>query len=161
MTKSKTVAVQSVSALVRRTVPARRVTTDSTIVACKTQRGPPPRQSQHIAQQVAKLERRDALILQHLPLAKVIAIRVHASLPVHVELDDLVQAGIVGLIDAANKFDCKKHVAFSGYAKHRIKGEMLDSLRKLDWATRDMRRRQKQLETAARTLTSVLQRAPT
>jgi RNA polymerase sigma factor for flagellar operon FliA len=73
----------------------------------------------------------------------------------------LVQAGILGLIDAANKFDSKKHVVFSTYAKHRIKGAMLDNLRKLDWASRDMRRRQKQMEAASRELTAMLQRAPT
>jgi RNA polymerase sigma factor FliA len=161
MTKSQTVEIRSARALVRSTVPLRRVTTNSRIVTCKTQRGPPPRTCQHGAQQAAKLVRRDAVILEHLPLATAIAVRVHAGLPVHVDLDDLVQAGIVGLIDAASKFDRKKNVAFSSYAKHRIKGEILDSLRKLDWATRDMRRRQKQLETVTRTLTGLLQRAPT
>jgi RNA polymerase sigma factor for flagellar operon FliA len=100
-------------------------------------------------------------VLEYLPLVKAIAVRVHASLPVHVDLDDLVQAGFLGLIDAANKFDAEKHVAFSSYAKHRIKGEILDSLRKLDWASRDMRRRQKQVEDVTRALSGMLQRAPT
>jgi RNA polymerase sigma factor for flagellar operon FliA len=107
------------------------------------------------------LVRRDAFVLEHIPLAKIIAVHVRANLSVQVELDDLVQAGILGLIDAATKFDSKKQVAFSSYAKHRMRGAMLDSLRKLDWASRDMRRRQSQVEVATRALETILQRAPT
>jgi RNA polymerase sigma factor for flagellar operon FliA len=86
---------------------------------------------------------------------------VYENLPVHVDLDDLVHAGILGLFDAATKFDPEKQVIFSSYAKHRIKGAILDSLRQLDWASRDLRRRHKQLEAATRDLASELQRAPT
>ena len=107
------------------------------------------------------LVRRDAFVLEHISLAKIIAVRVRANLSVQAELDDLVQAGILGLIDAATKFDSKKQVPFSSYAKHRMRGAMLDSLRKLDWASRDMRRRQSQVEVATRTLETILQRAPT
>jgi RNA polymerase sigma factor for flagellar operon FliA len=109
----------------------------------------------------AKLARRDRVVLEHLPLVKAIAVRVHENLPVHVDLDDLVHAGILGLFDAANKFNPEKQVVFSSYAKHRIKGAILDSLRQLDWASRDMRRRHKQIEAATRDLASTLQRAPT
>jgi RNA polymerase sigma factor for flagellar operon FliA len=106
-------------------------------------------------------ERRDRVVLEHLPLVKAIAVRVHENLPVHVEVDDLVHAGVLGLFDAATKFNPEKQVAFSAYAKHRIKGAILDSLRQLDWASRDMRRRHKQVEAATRELAAVLQRAPT
>ncbi|MFN7924730.1 MAG: FliA/WhiG family RNA polymerase sigma factor [Bryobacteraceae bacterium] len=105
--------------------------------------------------------RRDKVVLEHLPLVKAIAVRVHENLPVHVDLDDLVHAGILGLFDAVNKFDPEKQVAFSSYAKHRIKGAILDSLRQLDWASRDLRRRHKQVEAATRDLTAELQRSPT
>jgi len=111
--------------------------------------------------QAARLVRRDRVVLEHLPLVKAIAVRVHENLPVHVDLDDLVHAGILGLFDAASKFNPEKQVAFSSYAKHRIKGAILDSLRQLDWASRDMRRRHKQVEAATRDLSSTLQRAPT
>jgi RNA polymerase sigma factor FliA len=104
---------------------------------------------------------RDKVVLEHLPLVKAIAVRVHESLPVHVELDDLVHAGILGLFDAATKYDPEKQVAFSSYAKHRIKGAILDSLRQLDWASRDLRRRHKQVESVTRDLTAELQRTPT
>src|SRR5580692_10233651 len=109
----------------------------------------------------ARIARRDRVVLEHLPLVKAIAVRVHENLPVHVDLDDLVHAGILGLFDAANKFNPDKQVVFSSYAKHRIKGAILDSLRQLDWASRDMRRRHKQVEAATRDLSSTLQRAPT
>jgi len=109
----------------------------------------------------AALVRRDRVVMENLPLVKAIALRVHDSLPVHVELDDLVHAGILGLFDAATKYDPDKNVAFSSYAKHRIKGAILDSLRQLDWASRDMRRRHKQFEQVTRELAANLQRNPT
>lgn len=114
-----------------------------------------------IAQQSAKMALRDRVVLEHLPLVKAIAIRVHENLPVHVDVDDLVHAGILGLFDAASKYNPDKQVAFSSYAKHRIKGAILDSLRQLDWASRDMRRRHKQVEAATRELAATLQRNPT
>jgi RNA polymerase sigma factor for flagellar operon FliA len=113
------------------------------------------------AQQTAKLARRDRVVLEHLPLVKAIAIRVHENLPVHVDVDDLVHSGVLGLFDAASKYNPDKQVAFSSYAKHRIKGAILDSLRQLDWASRDMRRRHKQVEAATRELAATLQRNPT
>ncbi len=111
--------------------------------------------------QVSKTTKRDRVVLEHLPLVKAIAVRVYENLPVHVDLDDLVHAGILGLFDAATKYDPEKQVVFSSYAKHRIKGAILDSLRQLDWASRDLRRRHKQLEAATRDLAAELQRIPT
>ena len=104
---------------------------------------------------------RDQIVLDHLSLVKVIAIRVHENLPVHVDLDELVHAGVLGLFDAVEKFDASKNVAFQAYAKHRIKGAILDSLRQLDWASRDMRKHQKQVEAATRNLSLQLGRTPT
>lgn len=105
--------------------------------------------------------RRDRVILEHLPLVKAIAVRVHENLPVHVDLDDLVHAGVLGLFDAVTKYQPEKKVAFSSYAKHRIKGAILDSLRQLDWASRDLRRRHKQVEAVTRDLAALLHRNPT
>lgn len=105
-------------------------------------------------------QRRDQIVLDHLPLVKAIAIRVHENLPVHVDLDDLIHAGVMGLFDAVEKYDEDKNVAFHAYAKHRIKGAILDSLRELDWASRDLRRRQKQVEAVTRDLSSRLGRSP-
>ena len=105
-------------------------------------------------------EMRDRIILEHLPLAKAIAIRVHENLPVHVDLDDLTHAGVLGLFDAVTKYDSQKNVAFHAYAKHRIKGAILDSLRQLDWASRDLRKRQKQVDSVTHTLATKLGRTP-
>ncbi|MBV8841513.1 MAG: FliA/WhiG family RNA polymerase sigma factor [Bryobacterales bacterium] len=113
------------------------------------------------AKSVARLARRDQLVLEHLSLVKSIALRVRGNLPLRVEVDDLVHAGILGLFDAATKYDSGKQVVFSSYAKHRIKGAILDSLRQLDWASRDIRRRHKEVEAASNDLTAALERAPT
>ena len=103
---------------------------------------------------------RDRIVLDNLSLVKAIAIRVHENLPVHVDVDDLIHAGVLGLFDAVEKYDASKNVAFRSYAKHRIKGAILDSLRQLDWASRDMRKRQKQMEAATRELAMQLGRMP-
>jgi len=105
-------------------------------------------------------EVRDRIVLEHLPLVKAIAIRVHENLPVHVDLDDLNHAGVLGLFDAVTKYDAQKNVAFHAYAKHRIKGAILDSLRQLDWASRDLRKRQKQVDTVSHALATKLGRTP-
>jgi RNA polymerase sigma factor for flagellar operon FliA len=137
-------------------VPAKPVAASPTRHAAQTN----PAAAKAMAQ-AAKLARRDRVVLEHVPLVKAIAVRVHENLPVHVDLDDLVHAGILGLFDAASKFNPDKQVVFSSYAKHRIKGAILDSLRQLDWASRDMRRRHKQVEAATRDLAAELQRNPT
>jgi RNA polymerase sigma factor for flagellar operon FliA len=104
---------------------------------------------------------RDELVLKHLPLVRAIAVRVYENLPVHVDVDDLVHAGIIGLFDAAARYNSEKQVSFHGYAKHRIKGAILDSLRDMDWASRDLRKRHKQLEAATRELAAAMERSPT
>src|SRR5579862_2549366 len=107
------------------------------------------------------LAARDQLVLENLSLVKAIAIRVHENLPVHVDLDDLIHAGVLGLFDAASKYNPDKKVVFQSYAKHRIKGAILDSLRQLDWASRDLRKRQKQLDAITQDLVVRLGHAPT
>jgi len=106
-------------------------------------------------------EQRDRIVLENLPLVRGIALRVRNSLPVHVDLDDLIHAGVMGLMDAAAKFSLEKNVAFSTYAKHRIKGAILDSLRQADLASRDLRRRTRQVETITNELMLELGHAPT
>ena len=103
---------------------------------------------------------REKLIQDHLGLVRSIAIRVKETLPTHVELEDLVHSGVLGLIDAAARFDPDKQVAFAGYAKFRIRGAVLDSLRELDWASRDLRRRSREIDGAVHELMGVLGRMP-
>jgi RNA polymerase sigma factor FliA len=95
---------------------------------------------------------RDELILEHLPQIKYIAQRISTKLPSHVELNDLVSAGILGLLDAIEKFDPNRGVKFKTYAELRIKGGILDSLRNLDWAPRSLRKKSKELEGVYREL---------
>lgn len=89
---------------------------------------------------------RDALIEAHLPQVKYIADRLAAKLPPTVERDDLIGAGIVGLLDAVEKFNPSRGVLFKTYAEMRVRGAMLDSLRALDWVPRSMRRRAREVE---------------
>jgi len=104
---------------------------------------------------------RDQLLLEHLPTVRYLARRIHERLPQHVELDDLVSAGIVGLIDAFSKFDNTKHVQFKSYAQFRIRGAILDSLRTLDWSPRELRRKGRAVEEAIRSVTQRQGRVPT
>ncbi len=103
---------------------------------------------------------REQTLMEHLPVVRYIARRIHEHLPAHVEMDDLVSAGMVGLADAFNKFDAGKKVQFRSYAQFRIRGAILDSLRTLDWSPRDLRRKGRAIETAMHTLTGRLGRTP-
>ncbi|MCC6363603.1 MAG: sigma-70 family RNA polymerase sigma factor [Bryobacterales bacterium] len=89
------------------------------------------------------------IIDKHLTLIRTIALHIRQRLPRHVELDDLIQAGALGLLDACAKYKPEKNVPFVLYAKFRIRGAILDSLRQLDALSRDARRKQK-LQTMAR-----------
>jgi RNA polymerase sigma factor for flagellar operon FliA len=103
---------------------------------------------------------RDRLLLEHLPTVRYLARRIHERLPQHVELEDLISAGVVGLIDAFSKFDHTKKVQFKSYAQFRIRGAILDSLRTLDWSPRELRRKGRAVEEAIRSTTQRLGRAP-
>jgi RNA polymerase sigma factor for flagellar operon FliA len=97
-------------------------------------------------------EERERLLLEHLPQVKFIARRIHDRLPAQVPLDDLIHAGVVGLIDAVEKFDPSKNVQLRSYAKFRIRGAILDSLREMDWSPRHLRRQARRIEDAHRDL---------
>jgi len=103
---------------------------------------------------------RDIQLMEHLPTVRYIARRIHERLPQHVDLDDLISAGVVGLIDAFSKFDHTKKVQFKSYAQFRIRGAILDSLRTLDWSPRELRRKGRAVEEAIRTVTQRIGRAP-
>ena len=107
------------------------------------------------------IPRRDQVLLDHLATVRYIARRIHERLPHHVELDDLISAGMVGLLDAFSKFDRTKRVQFRSYAQFRIRGAILDSLRTLDWSPRELRRKGRAVEEATWLLTQKLRRTPT
>jgi RNA polymerase sigma factor FliA len=91
---------------------------------------------------------REQLLLEHLPHVHYIARRIHYRLPPQVPLEDLVHAGILGLMDAVRKFDPNKNVRLKYYAEIRIRGAILDSLREADWSPRALRRKARRLEEA-------------
>jgi RNA polymerase sigma factor for flagellar operon FliA len=106
-------------------------------------------------------EERQSLILQHLPQVRVLARKLHGRLPENVSLDDLVSTGVVGLILAIDRCDPSRRAQLKAYAEHKIKGGMLDSLRRLDWAPRQQRKRAKQIQAAIAAVEQRLHRAPT
>ncbi len=113
-------------------------------------------------EQVANLqdEERDRLVMEHLPLVQFIARRIHDRLPQHVPLEDLVNAGVVGLLEALRHYDPSKNAELKTYAKIRIQGAILDSLRDLDWSPRSLRRKAREVEQATRKLRATLGYAP-
>jgi RNA polymerase sigma factor FliA len=102
----------------------------------------------------------ERVLLEHLPIVRFLARRIHERLPQHVDIEDLVSAGVVGLMDAFSKFDSTKKVQFRSYAQFRIRGAILDSLRTLDWSPRELRRKGRAVEEAIRVLTAKLGHAP-
>lgn len=102
----------------------------------------------------------ERVMVEHLPIVRYIARRIHERLPQHVEMEELVSAGVLGLMDAFRKFDPAKKVQFRSYAQFRIRGAILDSLRTLDWSPRDLRRKGRAIEQAMRELTARLGRSP-
>ncbi len=103
----------------------------------------------------------DQLILDHLKLVQAIAASVQANLPVHVEADDLIDDGTCGLIEAARRYDATRNIPFAAFAKHRIRGAMLDGLRRVDPASRNLREKAKRIDAVTRDLGDRLGRTPT
>ena len=106
-------------------------------------------------------EERERLILEHLPQVRLIARRIHERLPESVNLDDLISTGTLGLIAAIDRFDPQHNVKLKTYAEYKIRGAILDSLRGLDWAPRQQRKRSKMIEAAINIAEQRLHRAPT
>lgn len=119
-----------------------------------------PAQQYNAAMQIQAVDR-EKLVEEMLVQVKYIARRIHERLPQHVPFDDLVQAGMVGLLDAAQKFDPTKNAQLKTYAKFRIRGAILDSLRDCDWGPRDLRRQARQVEEVQTKLRNQFGRAPT
>src|SRR3954454_8690862 len=104
---------------------------------------------------------RDRLILTYAPLVKFVAGRLGSGLPAHVEENDLVSYGLLGLIGAIERYDPDRDVKFETYAIARIKGSIIDELRAMDWVPRSVRARARDIERAIAKLEARLHRAPT
>ena len=103
---------------------------------------------------------RDAMFHQHMPLVRRIAHHMIAKLPPNVELDDLIQVGLIGLTDALTRYEVTQGVQFETFASQRIRGAMLDELRGGDWMSRSGRKHQRDIEGAVHKLEQRLGRAP-
>jgi RNA polymerase sigma factor for flagellar operon FliA len=103
----------------------------------------------------------ELMMIEHLPIVRFIARRIHERLPQHVSKEDLYSAGVVGLVDAFGRFDASRDVQFRSYAQFRIRGAILDSLRTLDWGPRALRRKGRAIEQAIQMLTAQFRRSPT
>jgi len=105
-------------------------------------------------------EERDRLVMENLPQVNFIARRLHNRVPEQVQLEDLMNAGIVGLLEAINHYDPSRGIKLMTFAKLRIEGAMLDSLRDLDWSPRELRKKGRQVEQVMNTLRCTFGRAP-
>jgi RNA polymerase sigma factor for flagellar operon FliA len=110
---------------------------------------------------VADLNTRDQLVMDHVGLVKTMAHRLIQRLPAQVEMNDLVSVGVMGLIDAAARYKPSTGVPFDAFARRRVHGAMLDSLRELDWAPRSLRRLRRDVDAAIAGLRQALRREPT
>lgn len=119
-----------------------------------------PLQSAHAAAAPLSDAERERLLLEHLPQVHFVARRIHLRLPQQVLLEDLVHAGILGMIDAVRKYDPAKNVQLKHYAEFRIRGAILDSLRLVDWSPRALRRQARRMEEASARCQAQLGREP-
>jgi RNA polymerase sigma factor FliA len=109
---------------------------------------------------VALSAEQERLVIEHVPIVRFIARQIHKRLPQHVAIEDLYGAGLVGLLEALDRFVPSKQVEFRSYAQFRIRGSILDSLRELDWGSRGMRRKGREIEQTIQTLTARFNRPP-
>jgi RNA polymerase sigma factor for flagellar operon FliA len=106
------------------------------------------------------IDERNELVMRELPQVYYVAARIRERLPKQVDMEDLVQAGVIGLLEACRNYDSLKDAQFSTFAKFRIRGAIVDSLRKLDWGSRTLRRRGREINSTVAKLESSLGRQP-
>lgn len=108
-----------------------------------------------------KQQEKDRIIVSYLDTVKIIAKKIYMKLPANYELDDLISCGMIGLIDAVEKYDPEQGVKFKTYAEYRVRGQILDELRALDWASRATRDKIKSVEKVSKELKNNLGRDAT
>ena len=106
------------------------------------------------------IENREAIILEYAPMIKYVAGRIALRLPAHIEVDDLVSVGVLGLFDAIQKYDPSRGAKFKTYAEFRVRGAILDELRSLDWVPRSVRQKASAMDAVVQKLQSQLARPP-
>lgn len=118
-----------------------------------------PRKSRKPARKNRALER-ESVVSEFLPGIRIQAMRLKMRLPSHIETDDLVSSGVLGLLDAMDRYDASRGIKFRTYADFRIRGAMLDYLREMDWFPRSVRQHSTRLQTAYSRLENILGRPP-
>jgi len=106
------------------------------------------------------LPSRDEIVAEFLPGIRIQAMRLKMRLPSHIDVDDLISSGVVGLLDAFDRYDASRDIKFRTYADFRIRGAMLDYLREMDWFPRSVRKHSSRLQSAYSRLENILGRAP-
>jgi len=105
-------------------------------------------------------ENREEVIIQYSPMIKYVANRIAMRLPPHIEVDDLISVGVLGLMDAISKYDSSRGAKFKTYAEFRVRGAILDELRSLDWVPRSIRQKASQVDKVVQGLQAKLRRQP-
>ena len=105
-------------------------------------------------------ENREEVIIQYSPMIKYVANRIAMRLPPHIEVDDLISVGVLGLMDAISKYDSSRGAKFKTYAEFRVRGAILDELRSLDWVPRSIRQKASQVDKVVQGLQAKLRRTP-
>jgi RNA polymerase sigma factor for flagellar operon FliA len=105
-------------------------------------------------------ENREEVIIRYSPMIKYVANRIAMRLPPHIEVDDLISVGVLGLMDAISKYDSSRGAKFKTYAEFRVRGAILDELRALDWVPRSIRQKASAVEKVVRSLEAKLRRLP-
>ena len=105
-------------------------------------------------------ENREEVIIQYSPMIKYVANRIAMRLPPHIEVDDLISVGVLGLMDAISKYDSSRGAKFKTYAEFRVRGAILDELRSMDWVPRSIRQKASQVDKVVQGLQAKLRRTP-
>ena len=118
-------------------------------------------QKQKVMQQIEiSVENREAVIKEYSPMIKYVANRIAMRLPPHIEVDDLISVGVLGLIDAIDKYDSTRGAKFKTYAEFRVRGAILDELRSMDWVPRSVRQKASSMDAVVQKLQNKLGRQP-
>ena len=119
-----------------------------------------PQKPQLVEDMVINPENREAIILEYAPMIKYVASRIALRLPPHIEVDDLISVGVLGLMDAIGKYDPNRGAKFKTYAEFRVRGAILDELRSMDWVPRSVRQKATSVDAVVQKLQAKLGRVP-
>ena len=115
---------------------------------------------QAVKEMEINLENREAVVVEYSPMVKYVANRIALRLPPHIEVEDLISVGVMGLIDAIEKYDPARGAKFKTYAEFRVRGAILDELRSMDWVPRSIRQKASQIDAVIQKLQAKLGRPP-